>query len=157
MVNALFPHKLAQCRIKTIQIATDCVFDGIKGHYNEIDNHNALDVYGKTKSLGWVKAEHFLNLRCSIIGLEKAHKKSLLEWFLNQPVNGFKNHIWNGISIVTFAKICKGIIENNFWFYGLQHIVPNSSMNKVDILKVFASVFKREDIVVKDIAAPVEF
>jgi dTDP-4-dehydrorhamnose reductase len=157
MVNALFPHRLTQAGIKTIQIATDCVFDGVKGHYNEVDKHNALDVYGKTKSLGEVKAEHFLNLRCSIIGLEKDHKKSLLEWFLNQPkqaeVNGFKNHIWNGISTVSFAKICKGIIENNFWFHGLQHIVPNSSMNKADILKVFASAFKREDIVVKDIDA----
>jgi dTDP-4-dehydrorhamnose reductase len=156
-VNALFPHKIAQCGIKTIQIATDCVFNGSKGHYNEADEHNALDVYGKTKSLGEVKAENFLNLRCSIIGLEKEHKKSLLEWFLNQPqyakVNGFKNHIWNGISTVAFAKICKGIVKNNVWFYGLQHIVPNSSMNKADMLKVFADVFKRKDIVIQDIDA----
>jgi dTDP-4-dehydrorhamnose reductase len=156
-VNALFPHKLAQCGIKTIQIATDCVFDGNKGHYNETDKHNAPDVYGKTKSLGEVKDENFLNLRCSIIGLEKEHKKSLLEWFLSQfqyaEVNGFRNHIWNGISTVAFAKICKGILENNVWFYGLQHIVPSNSMNKADILKTFANVFKREDIIIQDIDA----
>jgi dTDP-4-dehydrorhamnose reductase len=156
-VNALFPHKLAQCRIKTIQIATDCVFDGVKGHYNEMDKHNTLDVYGKTKSLGEVRAENFLNLRCSIIGLEKEHKKSLLEWFLNQSehakVNGFKNHIWNGISTVAFAKICQAIIKHNMWFHGLQHIVPNGSMNKADMLKVFADIFKREDIIIKDVDA----
>jgi dTDP-4-dehydrorhamnose reductase len=156
-VNALFPHRLAQCGIKTIQIATDCVFDGVKGHYTETDKHNALDVYGKTKSLGEVKSEHFLNLRCSIIGLEKDHKKSLLEWFLNQPkhteVNGFKNHIWNGISTIAFAKICRGIIENDFWLHGMQHIVPNSSINKADMLKIFSDAFNRNDIAIKEIDA----
>jgi len=156
-VNALFPHKLSQCGIKTIQIATDCVFDGVKGNYNETDKHNALDVYGKTKSLGEVSAENFLNLRCSIIGPEKKSKKSLLEWFLNQPanaeVNGFKNHHWNGITTFAFAKICKGIIENDLWFHGLQHIIPSNALNKSDMLKVFADVFSRKDIKIKEINA----
>jgi len=156
-VNSLFPHKLSQCGIKTIQIATDCVFDGVKGNYIETDKHNALDVYGKTKSLGEVSSENFLNLRCSIIGLEKKNKKSLLEWFLNQPanaeVNGFKNHYWNGITTFAFAKICKGIIENDLWFHGLQHIVPANSINKSDMLKVFADVFSRKDIKINEINA----
>jgi len=156
-VNALFPHKLSQCGIKTIQIATDCVYDGVKGNYIETDKHNALDVYGKTKSLGEISAENFLNLRCSIIGPEKKSKKSLLEWFLNQPsnaeVNGFKNHQWNGITTFAFAEICKGIIENDLWFYGLQHIIPSNALNKSDMLKVFADVFSRKDIKIKEINA----
>jgi dTDP-4-dehydrorhamnose reductase len=154
-VNALFPHKLFQCGIKTIQIATDCVYDGVKGDYIETDKHNALDVYGKTKSLGEVSAENFLNLRCSIIGPEKKSKKSLLEWFLNQPanaeVNGFKNHQWNGITTFAFAEICKGIIENDLWFHGLQHIIPSNALNKSDMLKVFADVFSKKDIKIKEI------
>jgi len=156
-INALFPYKLFQCGIKTIQIATDCVFDGVKGNYIETDKHNAHDVYGKTKSLGEVSSENFLNLRCSIIGPEKKNKKSLLEWFLNQPVNaevnGFLNHQWNGITTFAFAKICKGIIENELWFHGLQHIVPANSMNKSDMLKVFSSVFSRNDIKINEINA----
>ena len=156
-VNALFPHKLSQCGIKTIQIATDCVYDGIKGNYIETDKHNAIDVYGKTKSLGEVSSENFLNLRCSIIGPEKRGKKSLLEWFLNQPanveVNGFKNHQWNGITTFAFAKICKGIIENDLWFSGLQHIIPSNTINKADMLKIFADVFSRKDIKIKEINA----
>jgi len=156
-VNALFPHKLSQCGIKTIQIATDCVYDGVKGNYIETDKHNALDVYGKTKSLGEVSSENFLNLRCSIIGPEKKSKKSLLEWFLNQPanaeVNGFKNHQWNGITTSAFAKICKGLIENELWFHGLQHIVPANAMNKSDMLKVFSDVFSRNDIKIMEINA----
>jgi dTDP-4-dehydrorhamnose reductase len=156
-INALFPHKLSQCGVKTIQIATDCVFDGVKGNYIETDKHNALDVYGKTKSLGEVSSDFFLNLRCSIIGPEKRNKKSLLEWFINQPpnaeVNGYINHQWNGITTLAFAKICKGIIENELWFHGLQHIVPANAMNKSDMLKVFAVVFSRKDINIKEINA----
>jgi dTDP-4-dehydrorhamnose reductase len=154
-VNALFPHKLSQCGIKTIQIATDCVYDGVKGNYIETDKHNSLDVYGKTKSLGEVLSESFLNLRCSIIGPEKKNKKSLLEWFINQPTNanvkGYKNHLWNGITTFAFAKICKGIIENEIWFNGLQHIIPANAMNKSDMLKAFADAFSRKDIKIKEI------
>lgn len=149
-INALFPHKLSQCGIKTIQIATDCVFDGVKGSYIETDKHNAIDVYGKTKSLGEVASNNFMNLRCSIIGPEKKNKISLLEWFLNQPananVNGYKNHLWNGITTFAFAKICKGIIDNDLCFNNLQHIVPNNSINKSDMLKAFAKTFSRKDI-----------
>jgi dTDP-4-dehydrorhamnose reductase len=151
-INALFPYKLAACEIKVIQIATDCVYDGVKGNYMENAVHNALDIYGKTKSLGEVARENFLNLRCSIIGLEANNKKSLLEWFINQGVNaqinGYKNHLWNGISTIAFAKICKGIIENDKWFHGLQHIIPNDITTKADMLTVFAKVFDRKDIAI---------
>jgi dTDP-4-dehydrorhamnose reductase len=156
-VNALFPHKLAVCGVKIIQIATDCVYDGAKGNYTETDKHNAVDVYGKTKSLGEVTAENFLNLRCSIIGLEERNKKSLLEWVLNQPqnahINGYQNHSWNGITTVAFAKLCRGIIENNEWFHGLQHIVPNDAITKAAMLKIFAETFNRKDITISNIDA----
>ena len=153
-VNGLFPHKLAQAAkntdTKIIQIATDCVYDGIKGSYIETDKHNATDVYGKTKSLGEVYEDNFLNLRCSVIGKEIKGKTSLLEWFLNQPknatVNGFLNHQWNGVTTYAFAKICLGIVQNDAFFNGLQHIVPTDTMNKSDMLQDFAQVFGREDI-----------
>jgi dTDP-4-dehydrorhamnose reductase len=156
-INALFPHKLAACGVKVIQIATDCVYDGAKGNYIETDKHNALDVYGKTKSLGEVTTENFLNLRCSIIGLEEKNKKSLLEWFLNQPsnahINGYQNHFWNGITTVAFAKLCKGIIENNEWFHGLQHIVPNDTITKANMLQFFAETFNKKNITINNINA----
>ena len=156
-INALFPYKLSQCGCKVIQIATDCVFDGKEGNYKETDKHNALDVYGKTKSLGEVNSENFLNLRCSIIGLEKKSKKSLLEWFINQnrdaKVNGYMNHFWNGITTYVFAKICMGIIENDLWFSGLQHIVPANILSKADMLYLFSEVFSRRDISIDKINA----
>jgi len=162
-VNGLFPHKLAEAAkitgAKVIQIATDCVYDGVKGGYKEDDKHNAIDVYGKTKSLGEVSADNFLNLRCSIIGREKKSYLSLLEWFLNQPkgakLKGFKNHFWNGVTTNAFAKICKGIIQNNAYFSGLQHIVAADSPSKAQMLHIFKEVFKRGDMEIDDINAPI--
>ena len=153
-VNGLFPHRLAQAAkntgTKIVQIATDCVYDGVRGSYIETDKHYATDVYGKTKSLGEVCEDNFLNLRCSIIGKELKGKTSLLEWFLNQPenasVNGFLNHQWNGVTTLAFAKICLGIVQNDAFFNGLQHIVPTDTMNKSDMLQDFAQVFDRQDI-----------
>lgn len=160
-VNGLFPHKLAQAAkntdTKIIQIATDCVYDGVRGGYLETDKHNATDVYGKTKSLGEVYEDNFLNLRCSVIGKELKNKTSLLEWFLNQPksasVNGFLNHHWNGVTSLVFAKICLGIVQNNAFFSGMQHIVPADTMNKSDMLQDFARFFDREDIKITPVEA----
>lgn len=156
-INSIFPYKLAQTNKKIIQIATDCVWDGCSGKYVETDWHNALDIYGKTKSLGEVSAHNFLNLRCSIIGLEKKGYLSLLEWFLHQPknakINGYKNHLWNGLTTEAFSKICVGIIKNNSWFSGLTHIVPADIISKAEMLHIFAKHFNREDIKITDIDA----
>jgi dTDP-4-dehydrorhamnose reductase len=153
-LNALFPHLLVRATdAKIIQIATDCVFDGAKGGYVETDKHNALDVYGKTKSLGEVDADNFINIRCSIVGPEIKNKLSMLEWFLGQEknarVSGYKNHLWNGVTTKTFAKICAGIIKNDYKFNKpLQHLIPADIVSKNDMLKIFAKHFCREDIVI---------
>ena len=158
-VNSIFPYELAKTNKKIIQIATDCVWDGVKGNYVETDPHNATDVYGKTKSLGEVKSNNFLNLRCSIIGLEKKGYLSLLEWFLHQPKNaeikGFKNHLWNGLTTDAFARICVGIIKNNSWFSGTKHVVPADIVSKAEMLHIFAKHFKRADIKITDVNADI--
>jgi len=55
LVNAHFPQLLAtaakEVGARVIQIATDCVYSGNIGDYTEHSLHDALDVYGKTKSL----------------------------------------------------------------------------------------------------------
>src|SRR6266516_4781735 len=82
-INALFPHQLSEQAEKqhtqVIQIATDCVFSGTQGNYLESDTHDALDIYGKTKSLGEAYGNSIQHLRCSIIGPETGQGKSLLE------------------------------------------------------------------------------
>jgi len=149
-VNALFPHRLPA---GTIQIATDCVYSGTHGSYNETAPHDASDVYGKTKSLG--EAEHLINLRCSIIGPEAKNHISLLDWFLAQEgeVNGFTNHVWNGLTTLHFAKIVKGILEAGIDLPHLQHIVPADTVNKHQLLQIIAQEFNK-DIKVKPVTPP---
>ncbi len=163
-INAVFPFVLSKVvaklsnSIKIIQIATDCVYDGVKGEYNENDSHNALDVYGKTKSLGEIIAPNFLNIRCSIIGPEINNKSSLLEWFLGSrdgsKIAGFDHHYWNGVTTLQFAKYCQEIIVNDK-FMDLRklnhcvHLVCNESVTKYELLNIFNSSFGRSVIIDK--------
>ena len=64
---------------RVLQIATDCVYSGAQGAYVETDLHDALDVYGKTKSLGECQEPNVYHLRCSIIGPEPKDFKFLIE------------------------------------------------------------------------------
>jgi len=156
-VNSLFPHQLitASKKVKIFQIATDCVFDGSKGNYVEIDGHDPIDVYGKTKSLGELKYPNFFNIRCSIIGPELGAHKSLLDWFkflpLNSKIKGFKNHNWNGITTYAFGKVIYGLIKSNLKIPQTIHLVPKNSINKFNLLKIFKKLFLRKDIFISPI------
>ena len=160
-VNALFPQLLGrwaeQTGTRILQIATDCVYSGAKGGYVESDAHDALDVYGKTKSLGEAHYPSLHHLRCSIIGPEPKERKFLVEWFLSQPpnkeLNGFINHEWNGVTTLQFARICHGVITRNLELPHLQHVVPSGTMSKADILVEFAAAYRRRDITIRRIEA----
>jgi len=152
-VNSNFPHVLKNCvaeKVKIFQIATDCVYDGVKGKYNENESHNATDVYGKSKSLGEARGKNFFNLRCSIIGKEIKGYKSLLCWFLNQKkgakIFGFKNHLWNGITTKHFAKIIAILILKKIKIPNLLHIIPGDIVDKYNLLKIFQNKFQRHDL-----------
>ena len=156
MINALYPHLLAQaaeqtgCRV--LQIATDCVYSGIKGRYVEKDSHDPLDAYGKTKSLGEVYSPNVYHLRCSIIGPEPKGHVSLLDWFLGQPrgagVGGYTNHQWNGVTTLHFAKLCQGIIKQEMKLLHVQHIIPTGVVSKAELLQCFAREYQRQDITI---------
>jgi dTDP-4-dehydrorhamnose reductase len=161
-INALFPHRIAEAAsiagFQVLQIATDCVYSGTKGKYVEQDQHDALDVYGKTKSLGEVRSESMHHLRVSIIGPEPLRHAFLLEWFLNQSsgssVKGFTNHEWNGITTLHFARLCHGIIRHRLNCGYLQHVLPNDAVSKAELLQCFAHSYHRPDIQVLPIEAP---
>jgi dTDP-4-dehydrorhamnose reductase len=164
IVNANFPHEMAVSlkeinpQSKIIQIATDCVYSGSIGKYHEESKHDALDVYGKTKSLGEVHLENFINIRTSIIGPEINAKLSLLEWFLSNhfgcEVKGFDHHEWNGCTTLQFAKLCeKMIIENEFEklrkISHTLHYVINESVSKYRLLEIFNEVFDKKCVIKK--------
>jgi len=161
-INSLFPHNLANAvgntSARVLQIATDCVYSGKIGFYKETDNHDAEDVYGRSKSLGEPQVQRFHNLRVSIIGPEKKVHSSLLDWFLSHPkgatVKGYANHTWNGITTLHFAKLCLGIIENNTELSNLQHVVPANALNKYQMLQCFKSCYGREDLKIEEFETP---
>lgn len=131
-LNSLFPLILADyCENKKpnlIHITTDCVFSGKDGKYTETSAHDALDDYGKSKSLGEYCQKNCMVLRTSIIGEEIHKKASLLEWVKSQKdkdVNGFTNHYWNGVTTKQYAKICSQIIDANLYSAGLFHAFSN--------------------------------
>jgi dTDP-4-dehydrorhamnose reductase len=156
-INGAFPNRLqawaSKCGAKVIQIATDCVFSGSKGNYLESDEHNALDVYGKSKSMGEAKGASMMHLRVSIIGPEVERNSSLLEWVRNQPANaeisGFTDHFWNGITSVHFAKIARGIIENGLFEPGVFHVLPQDSVTKCELVGLIAKYLGRSDIKIR--------
>lgn len=159
-VNAAFPHWLATTfeHARILQIATDCVYSGTKGCYVESDRHDALDTYGKTKSLGEVSLSNVNHLRCSIIGPEPKSYVSLLEWFRRQPpgakISGFTNHLWNGVTTLHFAKICHGIIKNDSALGHLQHVIPSGDITKNGLLRCFARCYGRSDVKIAAADAP---
>jgi dTDP-4-dehydrorhamnose reductase len=157
-VNSIFPLKLFQLseqhKFRVIQIATDCVYSGELGNYDEKSALDPLDIYGKTKSLGEVHGLNFMNLRTSIIGKENQTKDSLIEWFLGQSkgavIKGFKNHFWNGITTLSFAQVVKGIILTDSFQPGTLHIVPADRVNKFELLSLLKVHSERNDIEIQE-------
>ena len=158
LVNSLFPAELAavaeQTGAKVIQIATDCVFSGRNGHYLETDTHDAEDVYGKSKSLGEVVSKNMMHIRVSTIGRELGRRTLLLEWVLAHPqgatIPGFTDHFWNGVTTNHFAKVVRGVIDNDGFESGISHLVPANELSKAHLVRQIASAFGRYDLNIKD-------
>lgn len=148
LVNALFPQMLAKlCRkygSKLILPTTDCVFDGSKGNYIETDIHTETNAYGNSKSLGEVS--DFTVIRTSIIGEELQNQKSFLEWVRkngdeNMSINGYTNHLWNGITCLQYCKIVEKIIKDNLFWNGIKHLYSPQSKNKYELACIIKNVY----------------
>jgi dTDP-4-dehydrorhamnose reductase len=158
-INSIFPwilsNHLATSATRIIQIATDCVYDGQKGDYNENSKFSPVDNYGSSKLFGEVVADNIRHLRCSIIGPEKKDFVSLFEWFSRLPtrsvIQGYLNHKWNGVTTLGFSKIVKSIVVNNKFesLPQITHIVPSTTVNKYELLEIFKKYLKRDDITVE--------
>jgi len=154
LINSLFPNQLNKFKNKKnkiYQIATDCVFSGIKGSYLESSEHDAIDIYGKTKSLGEIKSKNFFNIRCSIIGKEIKNYVSLFEWFKLQKynLNGFTNHLWNGLTTNVFAQLLKAIIIYKIDLPNVIHIIPKDKISKFTLLNYFKLITNNKKIKIK--------
>jgi dTDP-4-dehydrorhamnose reductase len=157
-VNAEFPERLAQFaearQLRVIQIATDCVYSGRLGSYDENSPLDPVDLYGLTKSQGEVVSANYMHLRVSIIGPETRGFTSLYEWVARQPkgseIRGFTNHLWNGIPAKHFAKIALAVIEKGLFNPGVHHIVPSDVVSKATLVRLIAKRADRHDLVIVD-------
>jgi dTDP-4-dehydrorhamnose reductase len=149
-INNDFPRNINGGKV--IQIATDCVFRGDNGPYSEDSIKDALDDYGKSKIAGEVASS--LKIRCSIVGPDKTDA-SLFEWVRQQPlgakVDGFVDHIWNGITTQVFAKLCSGLIQENVFVNETFHFVPADKVSKFELVKMIAEKTGRTDLTINPV------
>jgi dTDP-4-dehydrorhamnose reductase len=145
--------------IRVIQIGTDCVYSGKLGKYSEKDTSDPIDVYGITKNLGEKASISSMLIRCSIIGREVHTSNSLMEWVLKQPlgakINGYTNHIWNGVTTLHFSQIVSGIIKSNSFKAGVQHLIPKNIISKYELLNLIAQNFERHDLQISKFEADI--
>lgn len=145
-VNSIFPINLAKLcdrlKIQCFHITTDCVYSGKKGGYTESDLFDADDLYGMSKNAG--DTDLCMTLRTSIIGEEKSHFTSLLSWVKAQKgktINGYADHLWNGVTTLYLAEIIGNIIESELYQKGIFHIHSNDVVSKYELVTMINEVY----------------
>jgi dTDP-4-dehydrorhamnose reductase len=153
-MNTIFPARLASAsetiKLRMIHITTDCVYSGLGGSYLEDSPHDALDVYGKTKSLGEIPSRAVMSLRVSVIG---RGSQGLHNWVTSQPRNanivGYLDHWWNGITSAEYGRIIAGIVREDLFSAGVHHIVPDGRLSKNELVNLIALNSNRTDLKIK--------
>jgi dTDP-4-dehydrorhamnose reductase len=145
-INALLPHRIARTCAATgarfVHISTDCVFAGTRGMYQETDDPDARDLYGRSKLLGEVTYPHCVTLRTSIIGHELNSRHGLLEWFLAQKeeVLGYTKAVFSGLPTVELASIVHDEVVSAPALQGLYH-VSAEPIDKYSLLREVAGTY----------------
>ena len=143
-INSVFPYILADHYNHVIHISTDCVFSGKKGNYIETEITDASDIYGITKAAGEVGSV----IRTSIIG-EGTFKKSLLEWVKannGNIINGYVNHLWNGVTCLHLAKAITEVISLGNYWDGVRHYF-GETVSKLQLIEYIAKIYSPKIII----------
>ena len=159
LLNSELPEQIAQSQSKLgfgwIQIATDCVFDGLAGQYDEDSVKAATDLYSESKIAGERFTAGAVQVRTSIIGVDPKGKSGLYEWFRGLPewakVEGYAGHIWNGVTTNAFARLVVGIVSKGLKESAVHHWVPLGAVSKFELLLLFKKHLHRSDIEVKPV------
>lgn len=155
-LNAYLPHYLADITSKTdtqiIHLSTDCVFSGKRGEYTESDIRDGEIFYDRSKALGELEDEKNITLRNSIVGPDiNPHGIGLLNWFMkqNSEVNGFTKSMWTGQTTLQLAKTIEVAAKEKA--HGLFNTVPDYSISKYELLKLFNHYLRDDSIKIKPI------
>lgn len=158
-LNSELPEQIAQSQSKLgfgwIQIATDCVFDGLAGHYDEDSVKVATDLYSESKIAGERFTAGAVQIRTSIIGVDFKGESGLYEWFRGLPegakVEGYAGHLWNGVTTNAFARLVVGLISERMRDPTVHHWVPLGAVSKYELLLLFKKHLHRDDIEVEPV------
>lgn len=156
IINSIFPQYLGHIsettNTKTFHITTDCVYSGLKGPYDEYSIRDANDTYGISKKLG--ESQYNCNIRTSIIGEEISTKRSLVEWAKSnagEQINGYTNHLWNGVTCLELAKYLNYLIQKDKWEPGTYHFWSESA-TKCQLLQLLSNIYGL-DLLIKPVDA----
>ena len=120
------------------------------GNYTEDANKDPVDYYGYLKALGEHNDINLVTLRCSLLGRELNSKVQFLEFVLNHNkgsvINGFTDHLWNGLTTLHLAKIINGVIQSNIFNAGTFHLVPSDIVSKFELARVIIEYFGKSDV-----------
>jgi dTDP-4-dehydrorhamnose reductase len=149
LANSLFPIHLSTRmgpEQRLIHASSDCVFSGRRGRYAIGDERDAADLYGLSKALGEAVAQsgRCWVIRTSIIGPEMGKAWGLMGWFLGQSgqVNGYTNHLWNGITTLEWAGMAWELMNGQFSAEGpLIQAGIWPAMSKCEVLRLIGKVW----------------
>ncbi len=128
-------------------MSTDCVFSGKTGGYTEESVTDGTLFYDRSKAIGEINDEKNITLRNSIVGPDiKESGIGLLNWFMKQrgTVYGFIGAIWTGQTTLQLAKTMEQAAVRRV--HGLYNAVPNESINKYNLLKLFNTYIRKNPI-----------
>ena len=155
-VNAYFPHFLAEITknlsTRIIHMSTDCVFSGKRGDYVENDFCDGETFYDRSKALGELIDDKNITLRNSIVGPDINVKGiGLFNWFMNQTgtIKGYTKAIWTGQTTLQLAKTIEKIATTKA--FGLFNMVPNFSISKYDLLRLFNRYLRNDAVIINPI------
>jgi dTDP-4-dehydrorhamnose reductase len=98
-----------------------------------------------------------MHLRCSLIGPELGRNSLFFEWIRQQTagasVQGFTNHIWNGLTSDAFGRIVTGVVKQNLFTPGVQHLVPRDKVTEDQLVRLELSSLKRTNVKVSAVEA----
>lgn len=162
LVNVLFSTMLDEIANKNsipiFTIATDCVFSGNEGSYDENSAKDGHDIYAITKIAGEESTIATNYLRVSVVGLGNKNGASLAEWFYNLPLNskidGYANHYWNGVPSKVLSKVLYEIYRNKIELPRNFHLATEGKMIKSEMLYIFRELFNRKDIQIQEMQSP---
>jgi dTDP-4-dehydrorhamnose reductase len=156
-VNARFPNALAlvaeELGLRVIHVSTDGVFAANAGRCFEDTPVGPSDVYGRSKSLGEAVSPRVVNVRCSLVGPDRAGGRGLFEWFRRQApgsrVTGFADQLWNGVSTGQLAELCHilaapGRFDAVRAEGPIHHFCPNRTVTKHELLGMFRDALGAE-------------